>query len=180
MALAATDAFGLGTRSSRVSQWPSCQGLIDGSDPPGRVGVGVHIPTLPDADRGIPKWGVAPVHGLEARIGIAAPMAVAQPQTVQQLAESVPCTSETRFPAHRLRCHMCASGSASGASKTAFKSQLRARRSSRSGSAGRRLVSALISGRMPRASDTSFWRLRLLSVKFLECRSCSPSSKGIE
>ena len=63
--------------------------------------MGMYIAIVPDADQGMPRWGVAPVHGLEARIGIAAPMAVAQPQAVPQLAKSVPCTSETRFPAHR-------------------------------------------------------------------------------
>ncbi len=49
-----------------------------GSDPPAEGGMGVHMPTLPDADRGIPKGGVAPVHGRKLRIGIAAPAAVVQ------------------------------------------------------------------------------------------------------
>ncbi len=93
--------------------------------------------------------GVAPVQGLEARIGIAAPTAVAQPQAVQQLAESVLCTSETRFPAHRPRCHMCASGSASGASKTDSNHGFPLEDPQALAQAGRRLVSGAISGRMP-------------------------------
>ena len=40
--------------------------------------MGLHMPTLRGADRGIPKGGVAPVHGRKLRIGIAAPAAVVQ------------------------------------------------------------------------------------------------------
>ncbi len=49
-----------------------------GSDPPWESGMGVHMPTLPDADRGIPKGGVAPIYGRKLRSGIAAPPAVPQ------------------------------------------------------------------------------------------------------
>ena len=59
---------------------PSCQGLIVGSDPAAEGRMGMHIATLPDADRGMPRGGVAPVHGRGARIGIGAPLAVVQPQ----------------------------------------------------------------------------------------------------
>ena len=38
--------------------------------------MGVHMRTLPDADQGIQKGGVAPIHGRKVRIGIAAPAAV--------------------------------------------------------------------------------------------------------
>ena len=38
--------------------------------------MGVHMPPLHDADRGIPNRGVAPIHGRKVRIGIAAPAAV--------------------------------------------------------------------------------------------------------
>ena len=40
--------------------------------------MGVHMPALPDADRGIPKGGVAPIYGRERRSGVAAPAAVPQ------------------------------------------------------------------------------------------------------
>ena len=40
----------------------------------------VHMPTLRDADQGIPKGGVAPIYG--RRSGVAAPAAV--PQLVRQ------------------------------------------------------------------------------------------------
>ena len=32
--------------------------------------MGMHIAILPDADRGMPRWGGAPSYGPEARIGI--------------------------------------------------------------------------------------------------------------
>ena len=51
---------------------------MDGSDPPWEGGMGVHMPTLPDADRGIPKGGVAPINGRELRSGVAVPAAVPQ------------------------------------------------------------------------------------------------------
>ena len=62
--------------------------------------MGVHMPTLPDADRGIPKGGVAPVHGLKFQIGIAAPATVVQPQGGQRLANSSTRPSEGRFRVH--------------------------------------------------------------------------------
>ena len=37
----------------------------------------MHIAILPDADRGMPRWGVAPSHGLDGRIGFDALEAVA-------------------------------------------------------------------------------------------------------
>ena len=49
-----------------------------GSDPPAEGGMGVHMPALPDADRGIPKGGVAPFFGRKLRSGVAAPPAVPQ------------------------------------------------------------------------------------------------------
>ena len=44
--------------------------------------------------------GSLPSKAFKARICIAAPKVVAQPQAVQQLAESAPCMSETHSPAH--------------------------------------------------------------------------------
>ena len=58
----------------------------------------MHVAILPDADRGMPRWGVAPSHGFNGRIGIADPATVAQPQTRQRHAESASCTSGARFP----------------------------------------------------------------------------------
>ena len=49
------------------------------------------MPILPDADPGILKGRVAPIHGLEARIGTGGPAAVAQPQGGQQHGESAAC-----------------------------------------------------------------------------------------
>ena len=40
--------------------------------------MGVHMPTLRDADRGIPKGGVAPVNGRVPRSGNTVPAAVPQ------------------------------------------------------------------------------------------------------
>ncbi len=55
------------------------QGSIrKGATPRPEGGMGVHMPTLPDADRGIPKGGVAPFFGRKLRSGVAAPAAVPQ------------------------------------------------------------------------------------------------------
>ena len=54
------------------------EGSMAGSDPPAEGGMGVHMPALPDADRGIPKGGVAPFFGRKLRSGVAAPAAVPQ------------------------------------------------------------------------------------------------------
>jgi len=53
------------------------QGLLAGSDPAAEGRMEMYMAILPDADRGMPRWGVAPVHGLEARIDIAVRVAVA-------------------------------------------------------------------------------------------------------
>ncbi len=78
----------------------------------GEGGVGEQIPTLSDADRGIPKGGVAPVHGRKLQVGIAAPATVMQSQGMQRHAASLARTSEWRFRGHALRCLMCTHGSA--------------------------------------------------------------------
>ena len=75
-------------------------GLMDGSDPPGEGGMGVPMSTFPDADLGIPKGGVAPVHGRKFRIGVAAPAAVVQPQGGQRHAQAPTCPSEGRSRVH--------------------------------------------------------------------------------
>ena len=50
-----------------------------GSDPPAEGGMGVHMPPLHDADRGIPNRGVAPdLPADKLRSGVAAPAAVPQ------------------------------------------------------------------------------------------------------
>ena len=54
------------------------QGSIRKGATPVEGGMGVHMPTLPDADRGIPKGGVAPFFGRKLRSGVAAPAAVPQ------------------------------------------------------------------------------------------------------
>ena len=59
--------------------------------------MGRYIAILPDADRGMPRWGVAPSHGQGARIGSGAPLAVAQPQARQRHMESEACPSQARF-----------------------------------------------------------------------------------
>ena len=63
--------------------------------------MGMYIAILPDADRGMPRWGVTPSHGFDGRIGIAAPADVAQPQSKQRHAEPEASTSRTRFPVRR-------------------------------------------------------------------------------
>ena len=40
--------------------------------------MGVHMSALPDADRGMPRWGVAPIYGRKLQSGVAAPAAVPQ------------------------------------------------------------------------------------------------------
>ena len=54
-----------------------------GSDPPAEGGMGVHMPILRDADRGIPNRGVAPIYGRLPRSAAAAPAAVPQLQDRQ-------------------------------------------------------------------------------------------------
>ena len=39
--------------------------------------MGTHVAILPDADRGMPRWGVAPIHVQRARIGMRDPLDVA-------------------------------------------------------------------------------------------------------
>ena len=73
----------------------------------------VHMPTFPNADRGIPKGGVAPIHSRKLRIGIAAPAAVVQPQGGRRHTEALSRTGNRGFRAHAPRCLMCARGSAS-------------------------------------------------------------------
>ncbi len=51
--------------------------------------MGVHMPTLPDADRGIPKGGVAPVNGRVPRSGNTVPAAVPQLQDSQRHTEAL-------------------------------------------------------------------------------------------
>ncbi len=58
----------------------------------------MHIQTLPDARTGHRKWGVAPSHVQGARIGIGAPLVVAQPKGHQRLAASVACPIRGRSP----------------------------------------------------------------------------------
>ena len=59
--------------------------------------MGRYIAILPDADRGMPRWGVAPSHGQGTRIGNAAPLAVAQPPERQRPGRPMPCPSDRRF-----------------------------------------------------------------------------------
>ena len=56
--------------------------------------MGMHMPILPDADRGMPRVGVAPYHGRIFRSGVAAPAAVAQLQCGQPHPDAPGCTSE--------------------------------------------------------------------------------------
>ncbi len=60
-----------------------------GSDPPTEGGMGVHMPTLPDADRGMPRGGVAPFYGRVPRSGGGAPAAVPQLQDRQRHTEAL-------------------------------------------------------------------------------------------
>ena len=62
---------------------------MDGSDPPWEGGMGVHMRTLPDADRGIPKGGVAPFYGPVTRSGNTVPAAVSQLQENQPYTEAL-------------------------------------------------------------------------------------------
>ena len=79
------------------SPWPSRTGLLDGRDPvaAGRMGLSGSI--LPGADRGMAERGVSPIHVQGARIGIGAPLAVAQPKARQRLGRLGPCPAERRF-----------------------------------------------------------------------------------
>ena len=74
--------------------------------------MGVHMPTLPDADRGIPKGGVAPVHGRMLRSGSGAPAAVVQLQDSQPHTEALAHTENWLLGAHAPRCLMCTRRSA--------------------------------------------------------------------
>ena len=74
--------------------------------------MGVHMPTLPDADRGIPNRGVAPVNGRVPRSGNTVPAAVSQLQENQPYTETLARTWKWRFGAHAPRCLMCTRRSA--------------------------------------------------------------------
>lgn len=63
--------------------------------------MGMHIAILPDADRGMPRWGVAPSHGFNGRIGIAAPEAVVQPEARQRHGEIGLVHTETLTFVHK-------------------------------------------------------------------------------
>ncbi|MDE2794932.1 MAG: hypothetical protein OXL34_08960 [Gemmatimonadota bacterium] len=65
----ATDAPPLGKQRPTPFQ----EGLLAGSDPVAEGRMGMYIAILPDADRGMPRRGVAPSHGQGARTGIGAP-----------------------------------------------------------------------------------------------------------
>ena len=82
--------------ASKRRSTPFRDGLLAGSDPAAEGRMGMYIAILPDADRGMPRWGVAPSHGLDGRIGIAAPAAVAQPPARQRHTEPAACPSQTR------------------------------------------------------------------------------------
>ena len=73
----------------------------------------VHMPTLPDADLGIPKGGVAPIYGRKLWSSVAVPAAVPQLQDSQQHTEALARTWKWRFGAHAPRCLMCTRRSAS-------------------------------------------------------------------
>ncbi len=83
-----------------------------GSDPPAEGGMGVHMPPLHDADRGIPNRGVAPDTGHKLRIGIATPATVPQLQGSQRHTEALARTWNRQFRAHAHRCLMCTPRSA--------------------------------------------------------------------
>ena len=91
---------------------PSRKGLMDRERPPAEVGLGVHMPTLPGADRGIPQGGVAPVNGRVPRSGNTVPAAVSQLQESQPYTEALARTWKWRFGAHAPRCLMCTRRSA--------------------------------------------------------------------
>ena len=86
-----------GTRPSPARLWPSRTGLLDGRDPAAAGRMGLSGSILPGADRGMAERGVSPIHVQGARIGIGAPLAVAQPKASQRLVRSGPCPAERRF-----------------------------------------------------------------------------------
>ena len=51
--------------------------------------MGVHMPTLPDADLGIRRGGVAPIYGRKLWSSVAAPAAVPQLQDSQPHKEAL-------------------------------------------------------------------------------------------
>ena len=60
--------------------------------------MGMYIAILPDADRGMPRWGVSPSHGLDGQIGTGAPMSVAQPQARKRLGRAKAVSVRTAIP----------------------------------------------------------------------------------
>ena len=69
--------------------------------------MGVPMPILPDADRGMPRRGVAPFYGPVTRSGNTVPAAVSQLQENQPYTEALARTWKWRFGAHAPRCLMC-------------------------------------------------------------------------
>ena len=55
----------------------------------------------PDANRGLPRGGVAPSHVQGAQTGVGAPLAVVQPQARQRHGRPGPCPAERRFRVRR-------------------------------------------------------------------------------
>ena len=88
------------------------KGSMVGSDPPAEGGMGVHMRTLPDADRGIQEGGVAPIYGRKLRSSVAAPAAVPQLQDRQPHTEALARTWNWLLGAHAPRCLMCTPRSA--------------------------------------------------------------------
>ena len=72
----------------------------------------------PQMPRQASKKGGRSGHGLRFRRGADAPEDVMQPKAEQRHAKPRARTFESRFRAHALRFHKCASGAASSMSKT--------------------------------------------------------------
>ena len=77
--------------------------------------MGMHIAILPDADRGMPRWGVAPIHVQGARIGIRASLAVAQRKRASDMRNRRRAHRRRDFVSGHPQSAMGTRGSASGA-----------------------------------------------------------------
>ena len=84
-----------------IGRTPFPEGLLAGSDPAAAGGMGLSGTIPPGANRGMPRWGVAPSHLRGSRIGTPAPLSVAQPQARQRHGRPGPCPVERPFRVRR-------------------------------------------------------------------------------
>ena len=181
MALAAADAWKLRDSAVQGVQWPSCQGPMEGSDPPGRLGWNCTSQPSQMPHRASKKGGRSG-HGLRFRRGAAAPEAVVQPQSGQRHTQLPTCPSEPGFRAHWGLLHMCGPRTAPDARPESDQRSPQTFGRAKLLPTPYNAPEPFASGANPTWWTTrhSHWSNNPSRANFRSRRSCSPSSKGIE